>query len=229
MIYHNLFPRLIGEFHYDFRYQFKETFLQNALKHYDENGRTGEFSGNVDVHLNPELQDIFTFVGESARTYLSALSLRNELFDLNMVKCWFNAIKEEHIPVHKHADAHLSFVYYVQVPDNIDKPIVFTNERPPNELFFGMFGSVSPNVHQWNYYNSQTWVARPIEGQLYIYPSDLLHYTNGDGSGNNDEPIRSVNDLENRRISIAGDFILTYKDKAAKSTGIQPISNWKVY
>lgn len=230
MKYHNLFPTLVGEFNYDYPFQFKEKFFANAMKYYDENGKTGELTGHVNIHFDSELQELFDFVGESARSYLSALSLKNELYDLNMIKTWISSIKEEHIPLHSHGDAQLSFVYYVHIPDNIDKPIVFMNERPPNELYFGIYGDAGwENVNEWTYYNSQTWVSRPVDGQLFVYPSNLKHYTNGDGSGTQDEPVRTSFDLEKRRVSIAGDFILTYKDKAAKCTGLQPVSNWKVY
>jgi hypothetical protein len=34
--------------------------------------------------------------------------------------------------------------------------------------------------------------------------------------------------IKDRRISLAGDFVLTLKEKTARSMGLQPISNWRL-
>jgi hypothetical protein len=38
-----------------------------------------------------------------------------------------------------------------------------------------------------------------------------------------------VEQLKNKRISIAGDFMLTHKNKTSQFLGLQPIKNWKTY
>jgi hypothetical protein len=56
----------------------------------------------------------------------------------------------------------------------------------------------------------------------------MLHDTVG-GPVIQEEGVRSKIDLLNRRISIASDALLTYKEKSAKPLGIQPVSNWRKF
>jgi hypothetical protein len=44
-----------------------------------------------------------------------------------------------------------------------------------------------------------------------------------------DEGVKTKTDLTKRRISIASDAVLTYKEKSAKALGIQPVSNWRSF
>ena len=40
---------------------------------------------------------------------------------------------------------------------------------------------------------------------------------------------KSLEDAKEHRIAIAGDIILTYKEKAAKPLGLQPKRNWRTF
>ena len=224
MITHALFPTLVGEFRYDKREDFKKRFFNRVLHHMDEHGYSMETTGNVNLHHDDELSDIFDFAASSAFEYMNTLQLNDE-FDLNLVKTWLNIITEFHTPNHNHADAHLSFVYYVQIPDELNKPVNFLVKDIPNELFHGM---TNASIKEWNMWNSPTWYFKPIEGQMFMFPGKLFHYTSGYGSGSPDAPVKTLDDLKPRRISIAGDFVLTYK-QSHRAYGIMPVSNWKVY
>lgn len=191
----------------------------------DEHGYSMETTGNVNLHHDDELSDIFDFAASSAFEYMNTLQLNDE-FDLNLVKTWLNIITEFHTPNHNHADAHLSFVYYVQIPDELDKPVNFLVKDIPNELFHGM---TNASIKEWNMWNSPTWYFKPTEGQMFMFPGKLFHYTSGYGSGSPDAPVKTLDDLKPRRISIAGDFVLTYKQRIGRAYGIMPVSNWKVY
>jgi len=225
MITHALFPTLVAEFHYDKKDDFKQRFLGRVFNHMDENGYSMETTGNVNLHHDEELSDIFAFAASNAFEYMNTLQL-NEDFDLNLVKTWLNIITQFHTPHHNHADAHLSFVYYVQIPDGLDKPVNFAVKDMPNELFHGMINS---NIKEWNNWNTPTWFFKPVEGQMFMFPGKLFHYTSGFGSGSPDTPVKTLDDLKPRRISIAGDFVLTYKQRIGRAYGIMPVSNWKVY
>jgi len=225
MITHALFPTLVGEFRYDKREDFKQRFFNRVLHHMDEHGYSMETTGNVNLHHDDELSDIFDFAASSAFEYMNTLQLNDE-FDLNLVKTWLNIITEFHTPNHNHADAHLSFVYYVQIPDELDKPVNFLVKDIPNELFHGM---TNASIKEWNMWNSPTWYFKPTEGQMFMFPGKLFHYTSGYGSGSPDAPVKTLDDLKPRRISIAGDFVLTYKQRIGRAYGIMPVSNWKVY
>ena len=225
MIAHPLFPTLVGEFHYDKKDDFKNRFFGRVLHHMDESGYSMETTGNVNIHLDDELSDLFDFAASNAFQYLKTMEVNDE-FDLNLVKTWLNIITDFHTPYHNHQDAHLSFVYYVQIPEGMNKPVNFAIHEKPNELFHGMTNS---NMIKWNMWNSPTWFFNPVEGQMFMFPGKLYHYTSGEGSGSPDKPVKQLDDLKPRRISIAGDFVLTYKKRIGRAYGIMPVSNWKVY
>ena len=226
MITHALFPTLVGEWNSPNNSQFKEQFFSVILNHMDCNGYSMETTGDVDLHHDPILNPIFEFAVDCAKQYLQTLKLDTSVFDLNLVKTWLNIIREFHTPSHNHADAHLSFVYYLQIPENLKKPIFFNPATKPNELFHGMNNA---NITEWNIWNSGSWYFEPKEGQLFMFPGSLYHHTGGDGSGAVDTGCKSIDDFKNRRISIAGDFLLTYNKKIGRAYGIQPVSNWRTF
>lgn len=226
MIHHNLFPTLIGEFNNKNHKNDKNLILNNALKHFNADGYSMETTGNVDIHCDSEFDPFFSFVSRSVSIYMDHLSINRDNFDLNLIKTWFNVTKEFHTPNHSHADAHISFVYYVNIPEGVNKPIYFKGNMP-NELFYGLSNG---NYKEWNQYNSLTWYLNSCEGCLFVFPGKLEHHTGGQGSGEPDLPVRNLLDLISKRFAIAGDFLLTYKhNKLMKPYGIQPVTNWKRY
>ena len=80
----------------------------------------------------------------------------------------------------------------------------------------------------WDWFNSYTWQFTPIDGQLMVFPATLNHDTLGQSPQANCS-IKTVEDVKNRRISIAGDILLTHKNKIARNLGLQPISNWRKF
>jgi hypothetical protein len=233
MISHAIFPTLIGEWYYERHYSFKETFFKNIQNHINADGRWGENSGHVDVHNDPDFANFFTLVAFQAKEYVTQLRVDPDLFDFNLVKSWLTISDKWSVPNHNHADAHLSFVYYMNIPDKAPSaPIFFQNDHKPNDLIGNMFHTQGANaaiVKEWNHYNSLTWSWTPFEGMMLMFPAKLRHYTNTGVPGANDPLATDINVLKTRRISIAGDFLLTYKKKEGISFGIQPVSNWKVF
>ena len=232
---HGLFPILVGEFSYDKPQGFKKIFFDNVHKHINADGEDGEFSGHVDIHHDQAFYDFFTDITEHAKEYVSALSVDPSAYTFNLVKTWFSAIKEASIPHHDHSDAHLSFAYYVNVPDEAPSAeIRFAAPKPfYNDLHNGMFAASFDGVYpikEWNAFNSLSWGFTPIEGTLFIFPARLAHYTNN-GIENPTRDIKSadIDILKKKRICLAGDFILTFANKSNRSMGIQPVSNWKTF
>jgi len=240
MISHQMFPTLIGEWSYDRSNQFVETFFQNVLNHCDADGRTGESSGHVDVHHDKDFSNLFTMITDCAKEYVAQLSIDTDLWDFNLVKSWLSISDKSSIPAHDHADAHLSFVYYVNIPDSAPTaPIHFINKSTPNDLTGNMFyinpsenGSMSGgSVREWNQFNSRTWNFVPHEGMILIFPGHIPHHTDTgpDFRDSRDIPTTNVEEIRKRRVSLAGDFILTFKKKQPICCGLQPVSNWKVF
>ena len=63
---------------------------------------------------------------------------------------------------------------------------------------------------------------------MFTFPSSLVHGTLA-RSDKGDKGLFSIKDYRRHRVAIAGDFLLTYKDKQAKSLGLQPVENWRTF
>lgn len=228
MITHMIFPTVIGQEEYYDPIGFKQVFYKNIFKYISENGYSNENTGHVDLHHEKEFEDLYRYITFSISKYLETLSISSDTYDINIVKSWLNVIKDRETPTHSHADAHYSFTYYVNLPEDAIQPIVFhTPKIPhPNEAYLAMF---SNNVKEWNLANSYTWEFTPNEGTIFIFPAHLKHHTYmKEGIPQEIEgKFDTIEKMSKKRICIAGDVILTYSKKEAKPTGLQPIENWR--
>jgi hypothetical protein len=94
-------------------------------------------------------------------------------------------------------------------------------------------GFLNFNIKEHNVVNSSTWRIPPVEGQIIVFPSKLEHSVMSNDQKDpivaKDEGSKTVDDLLERRICIAGDFILTHKNKTTQYLGLQPIKNWRIF
>jgi hypothetical protein len=214
----DLFPTLVTTETYEQHDEFKQVFFDNLPKYLRDDGITGEQSGHVDLHLNPDFEKFFQFVSSVANEYIDTLIGTKDIWEPWLVKSWFSDFS---VPAHDHSDAHLSFVYYVNVPNDKQFPLHFI---PPidrlNDLVSGMFlnNKNIEVVREFNQYNCTSVAFTPEEGTIIFFPAKLKHMVS---SGNYESDIRA------RRISLAGDIILTFKETTARSMGLQPLSNWR--
>lgn len=63
---------------------------------------------------------------------------------------------------------------------------------------------------------------------MFVFPASMIHGTPS-RTGENDTGIVTLDDYRSHRVSIAGDIVLTYRDKQAKALGIQPVANWRTF
>ena len=96
MITHALFPTLVAEFYNDDKENFKRRFFNRVLSHMDEHGYSMETTGNVNIHHDDQLKDLFEFAAFNAFQYLKTMEVNDE-FDLNLVKTWLNKIGRAHV------------------------------------------------------------------------------------------------------------------------------------
>lgn len=218
----DIFPTLIGSETYSDHEQFKSIFFENVENYLGEDGVTGEASGHVDLHLNPKFEDFFKFVSSQANDYVETLVGSKDIWEPWIVKTWFSDFS---VGAHDHADAHLSFVYYVNVPTNKQYPLHFI---PPvdrlNDLTKGMFlfNKDHPAINNYNQYNCHSVSFGPEEGTLILFPARLQHAV----ESLNPKPGETIKDS---RVSLAGDIVLTFKEKTARSMGLQPVSMWRSF
>ena len=109
--------------------------------------------------------------------------------------------------------------------------ICFFRDKNPNELYAGML----INSTNYNIENASSWSIEINEGQIYLFPASLAHAViastndvNETGVSNitSDDPVK---DLAEFRVAIAGDIVLTHKEKAIISMGLQPVKNWRTF
>ena len=169
---------------------------------------TGEYVGKTNIHHNENLIDFFTVISKHAKNYVTLLGLKENIFDYYVNKCWLSIIqnKNVHMQYHDHWESDISFVYYVEVPENADC-ISFSNNFKANELFPGLFDDDKPFEKTFfterNALNYTSYYIPPIPGLLVMFPGKLNHGTVANPSGI---------EQNGRRIAIAGDITLVLKE-----------------
>lgn len=222
-----MFPTAVGSFQCDRHDEFKKKFLERIPYHCatHENGGlySGENSGHVYVHTDIELFELFKFISNGVQSYLEMLDFDHSRVDINIVKTWISATHLDVItPVHAHATSHLSFVYYMQMPENADV-ISFQTQRNPNEPYYGAFDAGTPRqksmVNSYNALNSNQSSLPTKEGDLIVFPSTLFHGTT------------KVGDMgDGQRIALAGDVLLVFNEsKPNYATGLFDPKTWRCF
>lgn len=226
---HSLFPTVVGEDFFGNNDYTKQLVLDTYFEKCNEDGYSNENTGHVDIHLDPRYESLYLQITNSINKYLANMAIMPGMYDVNVVKSWFNVTREADTPKHDHPEAHYSFVYYVNHPDDAAKSLVLHNDFPTANEPHGAF--FSNNVFEWNHSNAYSWNLMPKEGTLYVFPAKLQHSTSGEtestATGNSQN--RTKEDLLKKRISIAGDVVLTHREVSTKPTGLQPVSNWKTF
>jgi hypothetical protein len=223
---HGLFPTLLLQAEHNEKERIREIVLNTIMKHVNADGYSDESTGHVTIHHDPMYEPIFVMASELAVKYCEVMKIDPDLFDFQIVKSWFNIIKDRATPFHSHADAHLSFVYYVNVPEDCAQPIQFYADNDKYEPFPGFVKFNNPA--EWNPFNSYAWMFPALEGTMYLWPARMSHDTIGK-TNEFDPGIKSSEDAKYQRVAIAGDILLTYKEKATKPLGLQPKRNWKTF
>lgn len=223
------FPTLICDFESQQHDQFKNIFYNNMEKYVHPDGIDGEHA-DLFFHHKTEFEFLFKEITEFGKQYLAALELDPEEWDLHIVKCWWQSLSKNYIPLHNHSDAHLSFVYYANVPPESGNLHFQTNPTHcANDLTNGMFIDDYQNklpFKKYNPFNAMSVAYEPKESMVVVFPAKLDHMTSmvSDGS---DDITTDIDVIKRRRISIAGDFILTFKKPKHTAMGLQPVNCWR--
>jgi len=228
MIEHALFPTLVCEFDYPRKDLFKRTFYDRIFDYMTDDGYSNEFTGHVNIHHEESFLPFFQFAIDCVKQYASRLHIDNERFDYNITKTWLNIKKENSTNLHHHRDAHISFTYYVNVPESFSRPIRFHNYEHRNEPYSGsiLYNNTS---NTWDEINAYSWQFNPKEGQMFVFPSSLPHDTIGQNDSSIDSGTTNEQELSQNRICLAGDIVMTYKENTRSPLGVQPISNWRTF
>ena len=83
-----------------------------------------------------------------------------------ITQSWLNVTKKnEAHHQHEHPNSFLSGVFYVKTDKSVDK-IQFYNQT---------YHTISPNVDEFNIFNSKSWWFETETGGVFIFPSSLSH------------------------------------------------------
>lgn len=223
-----IFPTLVTEHEYGDHSLYKQSFIESAYDYFDDQGRSSELTGAVDIHCDSRYNNLFTFLSSCVRAHMDTLGIDNDLYNINFVKSWLNVLQKATTPLHSHNDAHFSLVYYLHTPEEYNQNIRFHLTKNLNDPYGGAI-TVSNTKNVWNVYNSYNWFLNSIEGNAFVFPGHMPHDTFGSYHDNFDPGIKSKDDLMQRRISLACDVIITFNKKTAKPIGLQPIDQWRTF
>ncbi len=169
----------------------------------------GELHGKVLIHHDKRLEPFFREIRKCVIDYLDYFKVDKSTFKVNFVKTWFTICDpEQTLPIHYHSCSHLSFVYYIQTPGD---PLVLVKKNP-NEWF----GDAFKHIEEHNYCNGDGYVIEPKPEHLVLFPSNIEHYT-------------APENRKHQRISLAGDIVLTLKDRRDSESGLLPPQYWKQF
>jgi Putative 2OG-Fe(II) oxygenase len=216
----NLFPTCVGLYENKDNESVKRIF--NRKYGLLKSNQVGEMYGQNDLHLDVDLHFLYNFIAESSIDYLKQTGLNFDNFYLVLAKSWMSFVNNINtVPPHNHSDHHLSFTYYVDVPNGSCDHICFSrSQKNINEPFYGAFNSSignPPNIITQNIYNNNEQRINIKEGQLCVFPSKLDHFV---PNGN----------YLNERKCIAGDFLLIYKNRNNSNPwGMYTPETWKYY
>ena len=206
---HQLFPLLIYE-------KKISGFLPSLYKSFEDGkfdnstGKiTGELNGKVLIHQDTRLAPFFREIKNSVIDYLDVFKIDKKEFQVNFVKTWFTICDPgQHFPMHYHSCSHISWVYYIQASGD---PLLF-HAKNRNELF----GDIFKFSNEQNVLNTDTYGIKPQSEHLVMFPGSLEHYTSS-------EP------REHKRISMAGDIVLTLKHRTDTESGLLSPQYWKQF
>ena len=188
---------------------------------------TGETRDLGLMHHDPDLQGFFGQITDSIIACLDQASINTSVVEPAIMKAWCTIIDAgDTMRAHTHACSDLSFVYYVDPPDNA--LIRFFNpNRNPNKYFDGVYdkepvlGKTNTVENRYlcgekNFINASDYTMGVQKGDVIIFPSNIPHCTVGGG--------QSVH-----LRSIAGDVKLVLKhDYTSLDTGLINPAHWRV-
>jgi uncharacterized protein (TIGR02466 family) len=214
--YINIFPTTIyvGEIenHLNHKNNFYEIYPKYEYEQVNKKTNTintvSENQGNPLIHLEKNLDSLFCEICNHTKNYLKNVLMLKDIFDIVITKSWLSRSQDVHheIPLHVHSPSHISFVYYLNIPEN-SHSLQFSNKNDPNSIFSHIFtedcdGDHLNMVKNYNEVNSQIFYLNPQEGNIVIFPSKLPHCT------------KSISEnFVGERLSLVGDIILILKDE----------------
>jgi uncharacterized protein (TIGR02466 family) len=166
-IIENLFPTPIYMSNIDRTFTKQELqFLEQQKNHCTKN--PGNISTKDNYILNrKQFKNIKKFLDQCCKDYLQRIISPKNNIELYITQSWLNYTEEsEYHHTHEHPNSAVSGVLYFDCDKENDK-IKFTDPKG--------YQQITPEVDQYNIWNSQTWWFALEIGQLIMFPSSTTH------------------------------------------------------
>ena len=159
-----LFPITVGCFKFD------KPFTKTEMEFIDTLEKKPNVLNKMSVEnyiLNEKpLQKLKAVLEEKLVEYFNAIHKPKDDVKIVITQSWANyTAKGQGHHSHRHPNSFISGVLYVKTNKNKDK-IKFHSDRN---------SQIQIEPTEWNSFNSKTWVLDINEGELYLFPSDLVH------------------------------------------------------
>ena len=230
----NIFPTSIYVGEIENHSEYKKIFYDKIYKKFEYEQidpktktihTTSENQGNSLIHLEEDLDILFGQISGHIKNYLQNILSLKDIFEIVITKSWLSRAQgvDQEIPWHIHSPSHISFIYYLNIPEH-SHTIRFSNQHHPNAVFPAIFayngdGEEFNMINQYNDFNCEFYSIPPEEGTIILFPSSLPHCT------------KSIsNDFKGERLGISGDAILVLNEKyKSYSHGFLNEKYWKKY
>jgi uncharacterized protein (TIGR02466 family) len=175
--------------------QFIKEQIFTHLQNNSDSNFTGDIKGMGSIHNESTFQYLIQEIEKAVSEYLKSFSKLTQKLQIYYQKSWPVILKRGGmVGSHHHANAHLSAVYYLNVPKGEGGDLIFYSPIDLN------LPSLSTGV---DFFHAKTYIhaIKPYSGLLVIFPSVLKHeVTKYEGH----EP----------RLSLSFDFVLTASEEA---------------
>ena len=148
-----------------------------------------------DLHTDEKYKKIFNEIRKHIKIFMQIRGYDKDKFDAHIVKAWATYTgRDQHIASHKHTGSHFSLIYYVRAEEM--GGVKFEDELAAQTGLF--VPPTNEYITDWNQFNYASYLLEAKSGNIIIFPSILLHYT-------------ETNTKNAARISLSADVLLTMK------------------
>ena len=134
-------------------------------KNYCEDNEGNTKSTDNYILKKQELKDIKIFLNECCQDYLNRIINTQNNIKLDITQSWLNYTKkDQYHHSHAHPNSIISGVFYF----DCDKDSI----KFSNPVFYQ---TIKPLIKSYNSWNSETWSFSTKKGQLFMFPSSLIH------------------------------------------------------
>lgn len=241
---HTLFPTLaLEDSSFTLHEEMREAFWKNHSKHvYHEDNYQGysgpDGYGRVLSHHDLDLEPLWCYIIGQCKNYINLMGVDPTQFVYSITKGFVNVLDDNHgNPIHHHAETHLSYIYYINVPENVNQKICFHDLRMRYEPWQG-FSTATKKSPEWSPHQGNWWPIEIKENMCLIFPGNLPHsvaYFDGNKDSTLEYDTRinlkidpnNLEDLKRSRISIVGDVFLSTINTNEYWNALQPLQNWR--